>query len=70
MTTKKTAFYAYPGKPTEIAQTIRMAIAAYNSTSTTYNLEAWERNDISGIPLTAPIFSKKIKSHLRHHHQV
>ena len=39
MTTKKTAFYAYPGKPTEIAQTIRMAIAAYNSTSTTYNLE-------------------------------
>lgn len=58
MTTKKTAFYAYPGKPTEIAQTIRMAIAAFNSTSTTYNLEAWERNDISGIPLTAPIFSK------------
>ena len=55
---KKTAFYAYPGKPTEIAQTIRAAISAFNSTSETYNLEGWEKNDISGIPLTAPIFSK------------
>src|SRR5690349_2389292 len=58
MTTKKTAFYAYPGNPSEIAQTIRTAIGAFNSTSTTHNLEAWEKNDISGMPLTAPIFSK------------
>lgn len=58
MTTRKTAFHAYPGKPTEIAQTIRIAIAAFNSTTTTYHLEAWEKNDISGIPLTAPTFSK------------
>jgi hypothetical protein len=26
MAKKKTAFYAYPGQPTEIAQTIRAAI--------------------------------------------
>lgn len=58
MTEKKTAFYAYPGTPTEIAQTIRAAVASFNVASATYNLEGWERNDISGIPLTDPIFSK------------
>ena len=58
MSAKKTAFYAYPGMPTEIAQTIRAAVAGFNTASATYNLEGWERNDISGIPLTDPIFSK------------
>src|ERR1700730_6740159 len=58
MTEKKTAFYAYPGAPTEIAQTIRAAVVGFNAASETYNLEGWERNDISGIPLTDPIFSK------------
>lgn len=58
MTQKKTAFYSYPAMPADIAQTIRVAIAAFNATSPTYNLEAWEKNNISGIPLTAPIFSK------------
>ena len=52
MTKNKTAFYAYPGTPTEIAQAIRVAIADFNSTSKTYNLERWEKNDISGIPLS------------------
>jgi hypothetical protein len=55
---RKTAFYAYPGAPTEIAQTIRVAIAGFNAASTTHNLQGWERNDISGIPLTEPIFLK------------
>jgi hypothetical protein len=58
MSEKKTAFYAYPGTQTEIAQTIRAAVASFNTASTTYHLEGWERNDISGIPLTDPIFSK------------
>jgi hypothetical protein len=55
---KKTAFYAYPGMPADVAQTIRAAIIAFNATSPTYVLEGWEKNDISGLPLTAPIFSK------------
>jgi hypothetical protein len=58
MPEKKTAFYAYPGKPTEIAQTIQLAIVGFNGASPAFNLEGWEKNDISGIPLTAPIFSK------------
>jgi hypothetical protein len=58
MTEKKAAFYAYPGKPIEIAQTIRSAIVGFNGASPAFNLEGWEKNDISGIPLTAPIFSK------------
>jgi hypothetical protein len=58
MTEKKTAFFAYPGLPAEIAQTIRSAIGGFNAASATSTLEGWEKNDISGIPLTAPIFSK------------
>ena len=57
MPEKKTAF-AYPGNPTEIAQTIQSAIVGFNAASAAFNLEGWEKNDISGIPLTAPIFSK------------
>jgi hypothetical protein len=58
MTEKKTAFFAYPGDPAEIAQTIQSAIVGFNAASPSFNLEGWEKNDISGIPLTAPIFSK------------
>jgi energy-coupling factor transporter ATP-binding protein EcfA2 len=57
MPEKKTAFYAYPGNPTEIADTIQSAIVGFNAASAAFNLEGWEKNDISGIPLTAPIFS-------------
>jgi hypothetical protein len=35
-----------------------MAIAGFNSASVTCKLEGWEKNDVSGVPLTAPIFSK------------
>ncbi|MDR4459783.1 MAG: type IV secretory system conjugative DNA transfer family protein [Nitrospirales bacterium] len=55
---KKFAFYAYPSKPIEIAQTIRAAIAHFNAASGTYKLEEWEKNDVSGFQLTTPIFSK------------
>jgi hypothetical protein len=41
MTEKKTAFYAYPGTPTEMAQTIRAAVASFNVASATYNLDGW-----------------------------
>ena len=58
MTGKARAFYAYPSAPAELAQTIKTAIGEFNARSAAYNLEGWERNDISGIPLTEPIFSK------------
>lgn len=58
MSGKKTAFYAYPSTPIEMVQTIRTAINKFNTASSKYVLEAWERNDISGIPLTEPIFAK------------
>ena len=58
MPDKRTAFFAYPGATTEITQTIRSAIAGFNAASASYTLEGWEKNDISGIPLTSPIFTK------------
>lgn len=58
MTEKKSAFYAYLSQPIEIAQTIRSAIDGFNGVSAAYHLEAWEKNDISGIPLSDPIFSR------------
>jgi hypothetical protein len=58
MLDKKTAFYAYPSNPTEIAQTIQSAIVGFNDASPAFNLEGWEKNDISGIPLTEEILSK------------
>lgn len=58
MSEKRTAFYAYPGKPPEIAQTINTAIGSFNAASQNYLLEGWEKNDISGVAITAPIFSK------------
>ena len=50
------AFFAYPGRPIEVAQTIRTAITKHNQLRTDKNLEPWEINDISGVPITKPIF--------------
>jgi hypothetical protein len=49
MAEKKTAFYAYPGKPAEIAQTIRSAILGFNDASPAFNLEGWERTIFPGF---------------------
>lgn len=57
-TTKQPAFFAYPGRPPELIQPIRAAIDAFNAATDRFALEGWEKNDISGLPLTAPIFSK------------
>lgn len=58
MVKKKTAFYAYPGTPNELTQTIRYAVERFNSNSNTHAIEIWEKNDIAGIPLVEPIFTK------------
>ena len=58
MPTKQTAFFAYPGRPLELVQPIHAAIAAFNAASEQFVLESWEKNDISGVPVTDPIFSK------------
>ena len=58
MPTKQLAFFAYPGRPPELVQPIRAAVTAFNALSDRFELEGWEKNDISGLPLTDPIFSK------------
>jgi hypothetical protein len=58
MVYKKTAFFAYPSGPNDVAQSIRMSIAAFNAASEGFHLDGWEKNDISGLPLVDPIFSK------------
>jgi GTPase SAR1 family protein len=52
------AFFAYPGSPRAVAQTIIDAVKKHNAGVNTLVLEAWQTNDISGIPVTAPIFEK------------
>ncbi len=57
-----TSFFAYPGQPADLAQTIRTAIKVVNDNVTSYVLEGWEQNDISGLAVTQPIFSKIAKA--------
>jgi energy-coupling factor transporter ATP-binding protein EcfA2 len=57
MTEKKTAFFAYPAAPADIGQSIKKAIGGFNGFGNC-QIEGWEQNDISGLPLVAPIFSK------------
>lgn len=52
------AFFAYPSKPQEIGQTIEQAIKLSNASSPSIQLHGWPANDISGIPITKPIFEK------------
>ncbi len=56
--TKSPAFFAYPSVSTEITQTVRTAIGRFNAASPNFVIEGWEKNDISGVPLTEPIFFK------------
>ena len=58
----KTSFFAYPMHPEEIAKTLRSAIKRHNERSNTIHVEPWEINDISGIPITNPIFDKILSS--------
>ena len=58
MASKTDAFFAYPGTPADVAQPIRLAVRSFNSSSPYYNLHSWERNDVSGIPISEPIFSR------------
>lgn len=54
----KTSFFAYPTHHDAIFETLRAAIQRHNSSSTAITLESWETNDISGIPISNPIFEK------------
>ena len=54
----KTSFFAYPTHHSAISETLRAAIQRHNSSSTAITLESWETNDISGIPISNPIFEK------------
>ena len=54
----KTSFFAYPTHHDAISETLRAAIQRHNSSSTAITLESWETNDISGIPISNPIFEK------------
>ncbi len=61
MTKDKMAFFAYPGQPKEIGQAVCDAAQDYNNFSS-IQIQGWEKNDISGIPLTDPIFEKISKA--------
>jgi hypothetical protein len=63
MASKQSAFFAYPGRPSELSQSVRAAIEKFNQTSQTVLLESWEKNDISGVPLINPIFEKIATGH-------
>ena len=50
------AFYAYPSSLADVTQVIRSARAILAKTRRDLELQLWEENDISGRPLTDPIF--------------
>ncbi len=56
--THNSAFFAYPSRPQEIGQSIEQAIRLLNATSSDTRLVGWPSNDISGVPITKPIFEK------------
>lgn len=50
------AFYAYPSSVTDVTYVIQAAKRALAATYRDLDLHLWEENDISGRPLTDPIF--------------
>lgn len=52
------AFFAYPSEPAEIGQVIKAAVDKFNAADGTIELEPWQSMDVSGIPITNPIFDK------------
>lgn len=51
------AFYAFPSSLPHVTNTIRAAKTAVESSEHDKRIHLWEENDISGRPLTAPIFN-------------
>ncbi len=62
MPASQTAFYAYPSSNSDVTQSIRAAIEAFNRRRPSIYLEPWEKNDISGVPVATPIFEKLDRS--------
>jgi len=50
------AFYAYPSSIADVTQVIHAAKRTLSATRHDLDLHLWEENDISGRPLTDPIF--------------
>ena len=50
------AFYAYPSSIADVTQVIHAAKRTLSATRRDLDLQLWEENDISGRPLTDPIF--------------
>ena len=50
------AFYAYPSSVADVTQVILAAKRTLSATRRDLELHLWEENDISGRPLTDPIF--------------
>ena len=50
------AFYAYPSSMVDVTQVIHAAKDRLSATRRDLELQLWEENDISGRPLTDPIF--------------
>jgi hypothetical protein len=50
------AFYAYPSSLADVTQVIHTAKSILSTTRRDLELQLWEENDVSGRPLTDPIF--------------
>jgi hypothetical protein len=50
------AFYAYPSSLADVTQVIHSAKSILSTTRRDLELQLWEENDVSGRPLTDPIF--------------
>lgn len=50
------AFFAYPGSERDIVQAVHDAKNNLDKLASPIDISLWEENDISGRPLTDPIF--------------
>lgn len=51
------AFFAYPSAPRQVSENIHAAKARVEGADRSKKIHLWEENDISGRPLTDPIFN-------------
>jgi hypothetical protein len=58
MPSRQTVFVAYPGRDTELAATITLAVRMANALPIPVLYEPWQFNDVAGNPIVSPILEK------------
>ena len=55
-------FFAYPAKPHQIGDSIRVAVEELNKRQSAITFKTWEQSDVAGRPIISPIISEISRS--------